>query len=253
VDVAPQPDVHSEEMDSLFENRQKQVHRRPSFLFGLLAGIIVASLVWGTQPLLNAETPAADDSAARAPTGGVAARLGASKPKPVKEPTPLDECQERHAAQNRPLRTAAASLEQWDVHVAAMNQLVVGEITLDQAWQFWNQTRIGAARRLARYGSAELLLDATTARCPHSGHAHMASSNPLRSCAAAVDARAEELHEADIALSTWRQHVEHMEMLRNGEMTPEEAVRLWLENWRKGNRELKEYRAADRAAEGHTC
>jgi hypothetical protein len=36
-------------------------------------------------------------------------------------------------AQIRPLRTAEASLAQWEIHIGAMNKLVTGAITLEQA------------------------------------------------------------------------------------------------------------------------
>ena len=36
-------------------------------------------------------------------------------------------------------------------------------------------------------------------------------------------------------------------------MTPQEATTLWLQNWQKGNDEVRAYRAAARAAKGKTC
>jgi hypothetical protein len=44
-----------------------------------------------------------------------------------------------------------------------------------------------------------------------------------------------------------------MEMLRQGEMTAQEATSLWLQSWRQGNDEVRAYRAARRAAGGKSC
>ena len=38
-------------------------------------------------------------------------------------------------------------MRQWEVHIGAMNQLIDGEITLQQATRFWNETRRAAAGR----------------------------------------------------------------------------------------------------------
>jgi hypothetical protein len=68
-----------------------------------------------------------------------------------------------------------------------------------------------------------------------------------------VAARNQILQRAVVSLKTWQGHVRHMEMLRRGEMTPEEATTLWLQSWKQGNEEVQSYRAAARAAHGETC
>lgn len=155
---------------------------------------------------------------------------------------------EVYTAQARPLEAVTPAMTQWEVHIGAMNQLVVGAITLQQAKTFWSQTREGAARNLAEYGDAQRLFAQRTARCPMPLSPTRASE-AVRVCAAVVSARHRELRRADLALDTWHTHVEHMEMLRRGEMTPEEATRLWLKNWREGDRQVEAYRGAARVAE----
>ena len=66
-------------------------------------------------------------------------------------------------------------------------------------------------------------------------------------------ARDRTLHRATVALRTWETHVHHMEMLRDGEMTPQQATELWLQSWRAGDREVQAYREAARAGRGLTC
>jgi hypothetical protein len=58
---------------------------------------------------------------------------------------------------------------------------------------------------------------------------------------------------AATTLRTWEQHVQRMEMLRDGEMTAEQATRLWLGTWSEADREIRAYRAASRSATGLSC
>jgi hypothetical protein len=167
-------------------------------------------------------------------------------------PSHLERCRSVYDAQSDPLRTAAASLSQWEVHIGAMNKLVVGAITLRQAWQFWNQTRVGARAKLGEFDSAYRRYDQRVYRCPGLLRPAQADAE-VRNCLRAVWARGRTVRLASVALGTWRQHVHHMEMLRSGEMAPEEATRLWLQNWRQGDREVRAYRDSARAVRGRTC
>jgi hypothetical protein len=157
-----------------------------------------------------------------------------------------------YGAQTAPLRAVPASLSQWEVHIGAMNKLVVGAISLQQANQFWNQTRVGAQRRLDRYDVAQRKYDRRTARCPLPKHA-ASGHGKLAQCQSAVRARHLELERATVALDTWQLHVHHMEMLRRGEMTPEQATQMWLASWHRGVQEVRAYRAAAKAARGTCC
>jgi hypothetical protein len=46
---------------------------------------------------------------------------------------------------------------------------------------------------------------------------------------------------ADTAITTWQQHVHHMEMLRTGQITATQATQMWQMSWRAGQRQLTEY------------
>ena len=157
----------------------------------------------------------------------------------------LGRCEEVYAAEARPLEAVGPAMSQWEVHIGAMNKLVVGAISLEQAQDFWNQTRRGAARNLAEFGAAQRAFNKRTARCPRPGGQ---ASDALHSCADGVWARNQELGRAAAALHTWRVHVGHMEMLRRGEMTPAEATQMWLESWRAGSHQVDAYRNAAREA-----
>jgi hypothetical protein len=218
-------------------------------LVGAVVGALVVGLVWVVQWRLSS------GEAEAGPSSGAAM---STRQEPGDEPTAasevpslLERCQHVYDAQGGPLRTAAASLTQWEVHIGAMNKLVVGAITLKQAWQFWNQTRVGARARLGEFDTAYRRYDKRVFRCPI--RLPSGAGEELVSCHQAAAVRSRRIRLATVALETWRQHVHHMDMLRSGEMTPEEATRLWLRSWRQGDREVRAYRDSARSVGGRTC
>jgi hypothetical protein len=138
------------------------------------------------------------------------------------------------------------------VHIGAMNKLVVGAITPEQVRQFWAQTRVGAGAKLQRFAAAHARYDRRHAHCPDPGPAARAKP-ALTTCHRAVAARDRELDLAATTLGTWEQHLHHMEMLRDGEMTVEQAIQVWLGSWTEADREIRAYRAASRSATGLSC
>ena len=158
----------------------------------------------------------------------------------------LGRCEEVYSAQVMPRQAVRPAMRQWEMHIGAMNKLVTGAITLAQVRAFWNQTREGVTRNLAQFEDAQHVFDLRTARCPKPVPR---SPEQLRGCAAVVAARQRELNRAAVALDTWRTHVRHLEMLRHGELSPEDATRMWLQSWRKGSHQVEAYRAAARGAQ----
>ncbi len=219
--------------------------RWPLLVIGAVVGALVVGLIWfvvawTTKDVRDEQSADEAKLADPAPTG--------------QDPSPdrLGRCQEVFAAQTPPLEAADASLTQWEIHIGAMNKLVTGAITLDQATAFWDETRLSARGLLGRHYAALVDYYHRTARCPLSRPGTMTADEER--CATVVAARGKALYQGAEADRRWREHVHHMEMLRDGEMSPEEATRLWLLNWRKGAQEVRAYRAAAAdAAEGQTC
>ena len=56
------------------------------------------------------------------------------------------------------------------------------------------------------------------------------------------------LDAAKTAITTWQQHVHHMEMLRNGQMTAAQATQMWQMSWQAGRAELVKYNRASMQA-----
>jgi hypothetical protein len=93
------------------------------------------------------------------------------------------------------------------VVTGAMNELVAGEITAQQASNLWSSSRIGAAQRVARYQAID--------RQSLGGRT---------------------------SIGTWRHHIHDMEQLRAGRISVPTALQRWHTNWRKGAAELRRYR-----------
>jgi hypothetical protein len=230
---------------------------RPAlFLIGIAIGATLIGAVWGGLWLDSARDGGDAVSGANlsAPVSGTAR----SAPEQGQEQAPEqggagepDPCLAVYERQAAAMRSGAAPLSQWKVHIGAMNQLVTGVITLEQATAFWDDTRVGAARKLARFRSAHRDLEASEEGCPGTERSH--EMHDEGSCAAAVAARAPALRALDTALATWGEHVRHMEMLRLGHMSPEEAGQLWLASWRTGVAQVRGYQQAARESRHAHC
>jgi hypothetical protein len=219
------------------------------FAIGAVVGAIVIGLAWFGYSLVSSDGSASNDSGRP-----VAGTLKVSDKPPSAAQlavTRVQDCAGVYVAQTAPLQAADASLAQWEVHIGAMNKLVTGVISLQQATQFWNSTRVGAQAKLKQFDAARREYDHRTQRCPNRW---MASANAdLKRCHAAVTARNHVLRLADVALGTWRHHVMHMEMLRNGQMSPHRAETLWLHSWMTGNRQVHAYTRAAAATKHQVC
>jgi len=217
-----------------------------ALLVGLGLGVL-AILVW-------ADPQPEDDPVAVKRSGSPDAQRASTDPSPSRsdrEPSRLDRCAAASDALQGPLETAEPALAQWSTHIEAMNQLVTGEITLQQASDFWNRTRLGAQRRVDRFAAAWADARRRDIECPAPV---VAPPNPaLRPCVEQVAAEIGRLEAARTSLRTWDQHIHHMDMLRLGQLSPEEATAMWLSTWKRGDRDLEAYRAAareDRAQDG---
>lgn len=163
----------------------------------------------------------------------------------------LRSCQAVWRSQSTTMRAADRSLAQWQVHVDAMNQLVAGKISLDQAKAFWSRTRVGAAARVKRFETAAGWYATVAPRC---GATTAGTSRALSSCRVGVRARDRAIQAGTVAVTTWKHHIMDMEALRAGKITPQHALRMWVMNWHLGVRQLKAYtRISDSAAGAGSC
>lgn len=159
----------------------------------------------------------------------------------------LARCVDAERTVSQALSAVGPALEQWQVHVDAMNQLVVGEITLQQATSFWNRTRVGARHKVEAFRDtmADVRRDGVDCVAPD---LLAPDEGDLRACARRVGADVAVLRAARTSIDTWDRHIEDMDMLRLGQLSPEVATRMWLSMWRQGVRDLEAYRAARQRA-----
>lgn len=215
---------------------------------GILIGAVLVAAIWGAFALLSGDGD--DEDRSTTPPAGLSSLPGSA---PSTDPQDvLDVCRTVVDAQGEVLDAARRAMNQWEVHIEAMNQLVVGALTLDQATAFWDRTRVGAKRRLATFRTAYDGFDSRTVRCPPPS-ADRTGTAALPPCQQAAAGRTRVLRLADDALRTWRRHVRHMEMLRHGHITPAEATAEWLASWQEGNEQVRVYRAAARRTNATSC
>jgi hypothetical protein len=231
-----------------------------SLLGGIAVGMVLLGAIWLLVASLSgghANGTAPDVTGPSAALGGVPATSQSAgstgSASQASGPTRLERCTAAADAVEQPLQLARPALDQWDVHVGAMNKLVVGAITLQQATAFWNQTRVGAYHRIAGFEDAKAQLERQGVDCPAPRLLGSRASPALRTCAQHVAAELRALGSARTAIATWRDHMRAMDQLRAGKLSPTAATQMWLSMWQTGVRELQGYRDAASAAEAGSC
>jgi hypothetical protein len=167
----------------------------------------------------------------------------------------LQECRSAWDAQTQPLRAAAASLSQWKLDIDAMNRLVAGRISLDQARAFWNRTGVPAAQRVRRFDGADATYTVGQYLCP----TLVTSENPgprlrtVSACRHEIAQRDDVLRAARAAIDTWHQHVMGMNELQDRATSPARAIRRWNKYWKHGVAELHHYHKQLRQTDNQSC
>jgi len=233
----------ADEDDGLGPSAPRRDGPPPAFLLGVLVGAVLLGLVWATVAYVVHDPTATDASTSarlRLPAGSSAS------PTARPGPTRMERCVDAAITLSGPLAAAAPALDQWAVHVGAMNKLVVGALTLPQAKAFWNQTRAAAYQRIDDFHQAGQGLRRTGVDCPTPAMLGTTSSPELRACSRHVAAEAEELDAARRAITTWAHHVRAMDMLRMGRLSPTRATQMWLAMWQRGQDEIARYTRAAR-------
>ncbi len=215
----------------------------------LAVGLVISAVWWASYD----GTSSADDQAQAANTSPAATSPSQSSQDAIA--AAADECHSTWQAQAEPLGAAAKSIDQWQVHVSAMNQLVAGKITLDQANAFWNKTRKHAAHNVRRFQRADKAYADGDHSCPMVVTAanNEGSLTALSDCRREIAQREDVLKAARAAIATWHDHVMDMNMMRNGSMSPTRALQLWNKYWKLGVSELKDYRSQLRQAGKPNC
>ena len=212
---------------------------------GIVLGILVsifAAWVWWS--------PSSGNDADRTDEARLSAQepVAASSSPQSRETDQLRRCVDAATALQPALARADSSMSQWEVHVGAMNKLVVGAISLQQATAFWNQTRVKARERITAFDRAWASAKRRGLDCPRANLLPAHVSPQVRTCAREVADDVSALQTARSAIATWSHHVHAMEMLRMGKLSPAAATDMWLAMWQRGQQQIATYRSAARSA-----
>ena len=230
-------------------NLRERIDEQDATFVAAFVAAVVVGIVVGTVATLLLFTPDSRNTSGTGQARQSGQHLGLPSSASSRESDRMRRCRDAATAMKPALVSAASSVDQWEVHVGAMNKLVVGAISLQQATAFWNQTRVGASRRIAAFDRDWTRVKQTGLDCPAPAQLPAEAPQELRSCAREVAADLRVLSTARSAIGTWTHHVHAMNMLRMGRMSPATATQMWLGMWRRGQQQIGTYRAAVRAAQ----
>jgi len=235
------------------------------FAVGLVAGALLVGALWGTLGQVgngSADTtaPAADQHRA----AGNPTVLGTEQSRPSHSVHPgpakatkkavgvsdAEACTQVVAARRAALDAATPAMDQWSVHIGAMNKLVVGAITLAQANAFWASTRTAAHQKIHQFQVADNRARSLTVTCPP---AALVDDATAFGCARTAAQQGAALDAVRSAIRTWKRHVHDMEMLRMGHMSGAMATQMWLASWHRGVAQLRAYQQALDRVPGDAC
>jgi hypothetical protein len=223
------------------EPGKSRVGRLGAVLVVLLAAVVVTVLLVVLAAVRSDDTDA-DRSSEPSPTPLVS--------QSTVDRQALAQCRATWDAVQDVLDAAEPSMRQWEVHVAAMNKLVAGEISLAQASAFWARTRVDARQRYDAFAASDRRED--TRPCSVQDDSAPAAAT-LLACARAVSAAEDTRRAARTALSRWSRHITDMNRLRAGQLSPVMAQEMWLRNWRQGAAELRVYHQRERDSADVRC
>lgn len=163
-----------------------------------------------------------------------------------------EECRAAYRSAQEALDAAEASLEQWELHISAMNQLVSGEITLAQARDYWARTKVAATAKAEAFREAYREYR-STGGCEPPEKAGPGQASQLRRCAQALRADEKALAKAEVALTTWEHHITAMNRLAAGKLSGDRAAAMWQRMWQAGAAEMQEYTQAMKKARQGSC
>jgi len=212
----------------------------PAILLALVVGAMTAAagvIGWNIADNRGAQQATDVPAGGGVPIGTVTSPTDGTSPAVTPGATELERCRSLWARQVQVELAGDASLDQWRLHIDAMNQLVSGEITLEQATQYWNDTREGAHSKAEAFRALDADLDDSAARCAGGKGA----SRPVDKCMTATSAFGESLAAARIAMASWEHHIHAMDLFRAGEITAQQATTMWMESWQTGADQLAAY------------
>jgi hypothetical protein len=163
-------------------------------------------------------------------------------------------CREAWQLQSAARAAAATSLGEWNAHIAIMNRLQAGQITLATAKAQWPATTRNAPANIAAFRKADAALAASKASCAEPpASATGGEADALRACAASEKVVDGILVKARVAIKPWEVHLSEQSHFKAGEVAPAVAEAKWREKWREGQKTLPGYVTAAKAGADAGC
>jgi hypothetical protein len=148
---------------------------------------------------------------------------------------------------------AARALAQWDHHLAIMNNLQAGKISLATAKAQWPITTEKAADNIVTFRQADAALRASKDACAVDAAAAGADADAIRQCAASMKTIEQVLVPARTAIAPWQTHLKDQSHFKAGEITPASAEAKWRALWQKGVQTMPAYKAAAPKGQSAAC
>lgn len=232
-------------------------------VIGLVAVAVLGGAVWFGKGLFTSSPTGAPSQ-----IPGVAAPLTttpppSTTPEPSEtsdrttEPDPIvaavDSCRTKWGLQSAARADAYLSLGQWGRHIAIMNDLQAGRISLARAKELWPATTEKAAENIAAFRAADKAFVASKGSCAVDASATGAEAQAVRSCAASMKTVDTVLARARVAIAPWETHLKDQSHFKAGEMTPAAAEAAWQALWKKGLATLPSYTAVAPQGQSAAC
>ena len=218
----------------------------------------------------GSSTTAASASSSASPsaspsTEGAGSAGTAGAPGPPSSPSPTEtakvdpvaqavaSCRAKWDLQSAARADAYRSLSQWDRHLAIMNDLQAGKLTLAQAKAAWPATTEKAPENIVAFRTADKALAASKDTCAVDASVTGATADAVRGCAASMKTVDDVLARARIAIAPWETHLKDQSHFKAGGMTPVAAEAAWRVLWKKGLATLPGYQAVAAKGQSASC
>ena len=239
--------------------------RRPSvmpFVIGVVAVAVLGAAIWFGKGLFTSGSPTGATPLVPGATASSTAPTGTETPtEPTSSQTneadpmvaAVASCRTAWGLQVAARDAAARALGLWDRHLAIMNNLQAGKISLATAKAQWPATTATAPQEIAAFRSADQAFRTTAERCAVDAAATGAQADAVRQCAVSMKTVDEVLVKARTAIAPWETHLKDQSHFKAGEITPASAEAKWRALWQKGLQTLPPYKSIAPKGQSAAC
>jgi hypothetical protein len=231
-------------------------------VIGLVAVAVLSAAVWFGKGLFTGPSPSGSPSAipgAAAPlkTTPSAQSMTTSGAPEATAADPLaaavTSCRTKWGLQSAARADAYLSLGQWGRHIAVMNDLRAGKLSVARAKTLWAETTVKAEENVAAFRAADKALTASKDGCNVDASATGPLADAVRSCATSMETVDTVLARARTAIAPWEKHLKDQSHYKAGGMTPAAAEAAWRALWRQGLATLPAYTAVAAQGQNAAC